>query len=52
MYLTADVEAVKEQIEEVIGLKAEDALLISAKTGEGISQLLDAIVQRIPPPSV
>ncbi len=41
---------VKEQIEETIGLDATDALLVSAKTGQGVDEMLEAIVHRIPPP--
>ena len=47
----ADVEKVKAQIEDVIGLDASDAIEISAKTGIGIEELLEAIVQRLPPPT-
>lgn len=47
---TADVEGVKKEIEEVIGLEADNALLISAKTGQGIELVLEAIVKHIPPP--
>jgi GTP-binding protein LepA len=48
---TADVEGCKEEIEEVIGLDASDAVAVSAKDGMGIDRLLEAVVQRIPPPS-
>jgi GTP-binding protein LepA len=41
---------VKQQIEDTIGLDASRALLVSAKTGEGIPDMLEAIVERIPPP--
>ena len=46
----ADTDDVKRQIEEVIGIDASDALPVSAKTGEGIHGLLEAIVSRLPPP--
>ena len=46
----ADVDRVKEQIEEVIGLDASDAVPISAKTGLNIEGVLEAIVTRLPPP--
>ena len=48
---SADVERVKEQIETELGLDADDALLCSAKEGIGMDDLLEAIVERIPPPS-
>jgi GTP-binding protein LepA len=46
----ADPERVKEQIEDVIGLDASDAIPISAKSGLGIPEVLEAIVTRLPPP--
>ena len=46
----AEPDKVKQQIEDVIGLDASDALLISAKTGEGVPEVLEAIVNRLPPP--
>ncbi len=46
----AEPERIKRQIEEVIGLDASDALLVSAKTGAGIDDFLQAVVERIPAP--
>ncbi|OSP56721.1 translation elongation factor 4 [Pseudoruegeria sp. SK021] len=47
----ADPERVRAQIEDVIGIEAHDAVEISAKTGIGIPDVLEAIVTRLPPPS-
>ncbi len=47
----AEPDRIKEQIEDVIGLDATDAIEISAKTGQGVEELLEAIVTRLPPPS-
>jgi GTP-binding protein LepA len=46
----AEPEKVKQQIEDVIGLDASDAIPISAKTGMGVPDVLEAIVHRLPPP--
>jgi GTP-binding protein LepA len=46
----AEPEQVKQQIEDVIGIDASDAVMISAKTGLGIPDVLEAIVTRLPPP--
>ncbi|MCB9931237.1 MAG: elongation factor 4 [Alphaproteobacteria bacterium] len=46
----AEPDRVKEQIEDVIGLDASDALEVSAKTGLGIPEVLEALVHRLPPP--
>src|SRR6201989_217901 len=46
----AEPDKVKAEIEDIIGLPADDAVLASAKSGIGIDEILDAIVARIPPP--
>jgi len=48
---SADPEHVKREIEDVIGIDASDAVLCSAKTGIGIEDVLEAIVERIPAPT-
>ncbi len=47
----ADCDRVAEQIEDVIGIDASDALMVSAKTGIGIKETLEAIVKRLPAPT-
>ncbi len=47
---SADPSKVIKEIEEIIGIPAEDAVQVSAKTGEGVPELLDELVRRIPPP--
>ncbi len=46
----AEPERIRQQIEDVIGIDASDAVLISAKTGIGVDEVLEAIVSRLPPP--
>ncbi len=46
----ADPDRVVEEIEQTIGLDCSGAIYVSAKTGQGIRELLDAIVERVPPP--
>ena len=48
---SADPEKVKHEIEDVIGLDASEAVLASAKTGIGIEEILDAIIDKVPAPS-
>ncbi len=48
---TADIDKVKAEIEAVIGIDATDAIAISAKTGLNVRDVLEAIVERIPPPT-
>ena len=47
----ADPERIKEQIEEVIGIDASEAIAVSAKSGINIEGVLEAIVKRLPPPT-
>ncbi len=46
----AEPERIRQQIEDVIGIDASDAVMISAKTGLGVDEVLEAIVHRLPPP--
>lgn len=46
----SEPDRIKEQIEDVIGIDASEAMLVSAKTGEGIRETLEAIVHRLPAP--
>ena len=47
---SADIESTKKQIDHDLGLDSSDAVLVSAKTGQGVDELLEAIVQKFPPP--
>jgi GTP-binding protein LepA len=47
---SADVARAKREIEEIIGIEAQDAAQVSAKTGAGVAELLEAIIRRIPAP--
>lgn len=46
----ADIPETRKQIKEVLGVDADECLLVSAKTGLGVEELLEAIVARVPPP--
>ncbi|MEP6996605.1 MAG: translation elongation factor 4 [Betaproteobacteria bacterium] len=48
---SAEPDRVIEEIEDIIGLPAMDAILASAKTGEGVDDILEAVIARIPPPT-
>jgi GTP-binding protein LepA len=47
----ADPDRYAAEIEKVLGIPADEILRISAKTGEGVAELLDAVIKRVPPPS-
>ncbi|MDH3320416.1 MAG: translation elongation factor 4 [Betaproteobacteria bacterium] len=47
---SADPENAIQEIEDVIGIEARDALRVSAKTGEGVTEILEAVIARVPPP--
>jgi GTP-binding protein LepA len=47
---SADPERVKREIEEIIGIEADEAAQVSAKTGEGVPELLETLIRRIPAP--
>jgi GTP-binding protein LepA len=46
----ADISTVKKQLEDILAIPADEAVLASAKTGLGVEEILEAIVHRIPPP--
>ena len=48
---SAEPERVIEEIEDIIGIPADNAIRASAKTGEGVADILEAVIERIPPPS-
>src|ERR1700733_15523759 len=47
---SADITRTQEAIEQAVGLDATDAIAVSAKTGQGVDEVLEAIVHRLPPP--
>src|SRR5258707_284523 len=47
---SADIPRTKEMIEQTVGLDTTDAMLVSAKSGLGVAELLEAIIKRLPPP--
>src|SRR6187431_3757681 len=46
----ADPERVRKEIEDVVGIPAQDAIRVSAKTGENVDAILEAVIARVPPP--
>ena len=46
----ADIDRTKEQIEEILGIDATEAICVSAKLGQGVEDVLEAVIHRIPPP--
>ncbi len=48
---SAEPERVKQEIEDIIGIEARNALAVSAKTGDGVAQVLERLIQDIPPPA-
>ncbi|MEE4174746.1 MAG: translation elongation factor 4 [Xanthomonadales bacterium] len=48
---SAEPEKVKHEIEDIIGIEAQDALAVSAKTGVGVAEVLEQLVQKVPPPA-
>ena len=48
---SANIEEVLEEVENELGLDPDDAVMVSAKTGEGVGELMEALVEKIPPPS-
>ncbi len=49
---SSEPDKIKKQIEEVIGIDASQAILVSAKNGDGVDDLLEAIIERLPPPKI
>jgi GTP-binding protein LepA len=47
---SADVDRVRQEVEDVVGLDCSEVLACSAKTGEGVREILEAVVRRVPPP--
>ncbi len=47
----ADIESVSRQIEDILAIPMDEAFLVSAKTGDGVEDVMEAIVERIPPPA-